>query len=139
MKAASIMREEHAGVVPIIDSEVTRRVVGMVTDRDLCMNIVAEGRDPATTAVSVCMTDRVVTCAPNDAVEKVTELMRENQIRRIPVVTEGAELQGIVSLGDVVERATLKPTQTHETLKSISAPTDIPSKPREKSRTPEAA
>ena len=133
-KAASIMREEHAGAVPVVDSEMTRRVIGIVTDRDLCMNVVAEGRDPSTTAVGDCMTGRVVTCSPNDAVEKVTELMRENQIRRVPVVSEGAELQGIVSLGDVVERATLKPMQTHDTLKSVSAPTDTASKPREKYR-----
>ena len=133
-KAAGIMREEHTGAVPVIDSDMTRRVIGMVTDRDLCMNVIAEGRDPQNTTVGDCMTDRVVTCSPNDAVEKVTELMRENQIRRVPVVIEGAELQGIVSLADVVERGTLKPTQAYETLKSVSAPTDIPSKPRYKSR-----
>ena len=134
MKAASIMREEHAGVVPVIDDEQSRRIVGVVTDRDLCMTVVAEGRDPHTTTVEECMTTKVVSCSPNDAVEKVTELMRENQIRRVPVVNEGWELQGIVSLGDVVERATIKATQTHETLKCVSAPTDVASKPRAESR-----
>ena len=133
MKAASIMREEHAGVVPVIEGGESRRLVGIVTDRDLCMNVVAEGRDPHTTTVEECMTTRVVTCSPNDAIEKVTELMRENQIRRVPV-NEGCELQGIVSLGDVVERATIKATQAHETLKCVSAPTDQASKPRAESR-----
>jgi CBS domain-containing protein len=133
-KAASIMREEHAGVVPVIESEQCRRVIGVVTDRDLCMNVVAEGRDPHETKVDACMTSKVVTCSPNDSVERVTELMRENQIRRVPVVLESRELQGIVSLGDVVERATVKSTQTHDTLKGVSAPTDIPSKPRADSK-----
>ena len=133
-KAATIMREEHAGVVPVIESEQCRRVIGVVTDRDLCMNVVAEGRDPHETKVDECMTSKVVTCSPNDSVERVTELMRENQIRRVPVVLEGRELQGIVSLGDVVERATVKSTQTHDTLKGVSAPTDIPSKPRAESK-----
>jgi CBS domain-containing protein len=134
MKAASIMREEHAGVVPVIESDQNHRIVGVVTDRDLCMNVVAEGLDPHTTTVEDCMTTRVVSCSPNDAIEKVTELMRENQIRRVPVVNEACELQGIVSLGDVVERATIKSTQTHETLKCVSAPTDAASKPRAESR-----
>ena len=134
MKAASIMREEHAGVVPVIDDEQSRRIVGVVTDRDLCMTVVAEGRDPHTTTVEDCMTTKVVSCSANDAVEKVTELMRENQIRRVPVVNEGWELQGIVSLGDVVERSTIKSTQTHETLKCVSVPTDVASKPRAESR-----
>src|SRR6266851_1699970 len=134
MKAASIMREEHAGVVPVSESDQNRRIVGVVTDRDLCMNVVAEGCDPHTTTVEECMTTRVVSCSSNDAVEKVTELMRENQIRRVPVVNDACELQGIVSLADVVERATIKSTQTHETLKSVSAPTDVASKPRAESR-----
>ena len=134
VKAASIMRDEHAGIVPVIESEHHRRIVGVVTDRDLCMNIVAEGRDPETVSVDECMTTAVVTCSPNDSVERVTELMRENQIRRVPVVNESCELQGIVSLGDVVERATPKTTQTHETLKCVSAPTDAASKPRAESR-----
>jgi len=134
VEAASIMRDEHAGIVPVIENEQSRRVVGVVTDRDLCMNVVAEGRDPRSVRVEQCMTTTVVTCSPNDAVEKVTELMRENQIRRVPVVNEGGELQGIVSLGDIVGRATIKTAQTHETLKEVSAPTPMPSKPRAESR-----
>ena len=134
VKAACIMRDEHAGVVPVIESEENRRIVGVVTDRDLCMNVVAAGLDPNATTVKWCMTTKVVSCSPNDSVEKATELMRENQIRRVPVVNESCELQGIVSLGDIVERATVKSTQTHETLKCVSAPTDAASKPRAESR-----
>jgi CBS domain-containing protein len=132
-KAAGIMRDENAGVVPVIESEQNRRVVGVVTDRDLCIGVVAAGRDPNATHVNECMTTKIVSCSPNDGVEKVTELMRQNQIRRVPVVNEGGELQGIVSLGDVVERADIKSTQTHETLKCVSVPTDAPSKPRAES------
>jgi CBS-domain-containing membrane protein len=62
------------------------------------------------------------------------ELMKENQIRRVPVVDEGRKLLGIVSLADVVSRAELKTTQTHDTLKTVSAPTAEPSKPRAKAR-----
>src|SRR5438876_4612656 len=133
-RAACIMRDENAGVVPVIADAQSRKIVGVVTDRDLCMNVVAEGRDPGGVTVEHCMTTKVVTCSPNDSVERATELMRENQIRRIPVVNEQRELQGIVSMADLVGRAEIKVTQTHETLKKVSAPTGEPSKPRAQSR-----
>lgn len=132
--AAGIMRDEHAGIVPVIDNEQHRTIVGVVTDRDLCMNVVAEGRDPRVVPVDECMTTKVVTCSPEDSVERVTELMRENQIRRVPVINEARELLGIVALADVVERANVKTTQTHETLKKVSAPSAEPSKPRAQSK-----
>ena len=133
-QAAGIMRDEDAGVVPVLENAQSRKLAGVVTDRDLCMNVVAEGRDPRTVTVEACMTTKVVTCSPDDSIERATELMRENQIRRIPVVNDQGELQGIVALADVVERAEVKPTQTHDTLKKVSAPTHEPSKPRAQSR-----
>ena len=133
-RAAAIMRDEHVGIVPVIDDAQHRGLVGVVTDRDLCMNVVAEGRDPNAVAVEACMTTAVVSCAPTDAVAKATELMRDNQIRRVPVVDEHGVLQGIVAMADLVERAELKATETHETLKRVSTPTATPSKPRGRSR-----
>src|SRR5438874_12843894 len=133
-RAAQIMRDEDAGIVPVVDGAQGKKLAGVVTDRDLCMNIVAEGRDPKSTSIEACMTTKVVTCGPDDAIEKATELMRENQIRRVPVVSEQGELVGIVAMADVVERGDVKATQTHETLKKVSEPTEIPSKPRAKSK-----
>lgn len=132
--AAKIMRDEDTGVVPIIENEQSRKVIGIVTDRDLCMNVVAEGRDSRTTQVHESMTTTVVSCSPQDSVDKATELMRENQIRRIPVVDEQHQLVGIVAMADIVGRADLRTTETHETLKTVSAPTSEPSKPRARSR-----
>ena len=132
--AAKIMRDEDTGVVPIIENEQSHKVIGIVTDRDLCMNIVAEGRDPRTTQVHESMTTTVVSCSPQDSVDKATELMRENQIRRIPVVDQQHQLLGIVAMADIVGRADLRTTETHETLKTVSAPTSEPSKPRARSR-----
>ena len=133
-KAASIMRDEDTGVIPVIDNEQGQKVAGVVTDRDLCMNVVAEGRDPRTTHVQDCMTATVVSCVSQDSVDKATELMRENQIRRIPVVDEERRLLGIVSMADIVGRANVRTSETHETLKTVSAPSAQPSKPRAKSR-----
>ena len=61
VKAASIMRQEKAGIVPVIDNEQSRRIVGVVTDRDLTMNVIAEARDPHHVQVKQCMTTNVVT------------------------------------------------------------------------------
>jgi CBS domain-containing protein len=133
-RAASIMRDEDAGSVPVIENEQSQKVVGIVTDRDLCMNIVAEGRDPNSVQVEAVMTTTVVTCSANDSVQKATELMKENQIRRVPVVDDTGRLQGIVSMADVVSRGEIKTTETHDTLKKVSAPAAEPSKPRARSK-----
>jgi CBS domain-containing protein len=133
-RAARIMRGEDTGVVPVVENEESRTVIGVVTDRDLCMNIVAEGRDPRTTQVHECMTAIVVSCSPQDSVHRVTELMRENLIRRIPVVDEAHRLVGIVSIADVVGRSNVRTSETHETLKTVSAPVAESSKPRARSR-----
>jgi len=113
--AARIMRDQDAGIVPVIDNEASRKVAGVVTDRDLCMNVVAEGRAPDAVSVEQCMTRKVVTCSPNDSIDKATELMRDNQIRRVTVVNESGQLLGVVTLADIVERADVKTAQTHET------------------------
>jgi len=133
-RAAMIMRDEHVGIIPVIENEQSRKVVGVVTDRDLCMNVIAEGRDPKTVTAGECMTTKIVACTPSDSVDKATELMRENQIRRVLVINEQRELVGIVAMADVVKQANAKVTQTHETLKQVSAPTEEASKPRAQSK-----
>src|SRR5262245_8347161 len=138
-RAARIMRDENTGAVPVIDNEQSQKIVGVVTDRDLCMNVVAESRHPDGVPVEACMTTSVVTCSPSDAGEKVRELRKENQVRRIPVVDDQHRLQGIVSMADLVSRAELKPAQAHDTLKRVSAPAGEPSKPRAKSAAERAA
>ena len=80
------------------------------------------------------MTTTVVSCSSQDSVDRATELMRENQIRRVLVVDEQHRLVGIVAMADIVGRANVRTTETHETLKIVSAPTSEPSKPRARSR-----
>jgi CBS domain-containing protein len=133
-KIAGIMRDERTGVVPVIDNEQSQRIVGVVTDRDLCISVVAEGREPDAVTAEACMTTAVVTCSTSDSVDKATELMKENQIRRVPVVDGQGRVQGIVSMADLVTRADLKMGETHDTLKKVSVPTSEPSKPRALSR-----
>jgi CBS domain-containing protein len=132
--AAGIMRDERTGIVPVIDNEQSQKIVGVVTDRDLCMNVVAEGREPDGVAVYECMTAVVVTCSVNDSVDRAMELMKENQIRRVPVVDAEGRVQGILSIADLVTRADIKMGETHDTLKKVSTPTPEPSKPRGRHR-----
>ena len=131
IRAARMMKFMDTGVIPVVESDGSRRLVGIVTDRDLCLALVAEGQDPKTFHVQRCMTTTVVTCEADDSVESALDTMRENQVRRLPVVDKHGYVEGIVSLADIVRMGEVNPEDTHETLRGISEPTDSASKPRE--------
>jgi CBS domain-containing protein len=96
--AARIMASEDTGVVPVVDG---RKVVGMVTDRDIVVRFVAEGKDPANAKVNECMTKSVRSVKEDTPVADVLSMMSNAQIRRVPVVNNSNELVGIVSIGDI--------------------------------------
>jgi CBS domain-containing protein len=131
IRAARIMKEMDTGIVPVVEGSASRKVVGVVTDRDLCLGVVAEGKDPKSVQVQTCMTTKVVSCEPDDDVEKALKLMRENLIRRILVVDRQGIIQGVVSLADVVRVSDAPADAIHETLRKVSEPTDASSKPRQ--------
>ena len=112
--AAAIMRDEDAGVVPVVDGG---RVVGMVTDRDLVIRAVADGDFNA--KISDIVSDDVITATPDMSTADAAELMGEHQIRRLPVVDEADALVGIVSLGDLAVKEN-RDSRMGETLESIS-------------------
>ena len=85
-KVAQLMKSKDIGPVPIIENEQTRKLVGIVTDRDLALKIVAEGRDPKSTKTEEVMTRKIVTCRAEDDLQKALDAMSEHQLRRIPVV-----------------------------------------------------
>ncbi|MFJ9668007.1 CBS domain-containing protein [Streptomyces sp. NPDC101219] len=98
-EAAQLMRTQDIGDVVVADGE---RVVGVLTDRDITVRAVADGRDPqGVSAASVCTPDPLI-LAPDDSVSTAIRLMREQTVRRIPVVENGLPV-GVVSLGDLVE------------------------------------
>jgi CBS domain-containing protein len=130
IRAARIMKEMDTGIVPVVESDRSRKLVGVVTDRDLCLWVVAEGQDPKTVQVQSCMTTHLVSCEPDEAVEKAMDLMREHLIRRILVVDRQGLIQGVVSIADVVRNSDLSSTTIHETLKQVSEPTTAASRPR---------
>jgi len=98
--AARTMRDRDIGDLIVVRGS---EILGMITDRDLVIRGLAEGRDPKSMAVGdICSTD-VVTVEPDESVDKVIELMREKAVRRIPVVDDGKPV-GILSLGDLAMR-----------------------------------
>jgi len=104
--------------VLIINKE-SNRLVGIVTDRDLALKIVAEGRDPQTTKVEEVMTRKVITCRADDDVENAMKAMAQYQLRRIPVVDKDDRLVGIISQADVATRVG-EPEKTAEVVREIS-------------------
>ena len=99
--AAKLMREGDFGGVLCGDGD---EVSGFLTDRDIALRVVAEGKDPTSTTVSEVATTDLHTLSPDDSVEDAIELVRKHNIRRVPVV-EGAKRVGIVSIGDLaIER-----------------------------------
>jgi CBS domain-containing protein len=92
------MKELDVGPLPVCDHD---RIVGMVTDRDITVRAVAEGRDPKSTQVREVMTRDVITCYEDEDVEAAARQMQSRQVRRILVLDHDQRLVGIVSLGDL--------------------------------------
>jgi CBS domain-containing protein len=102
VEAAKLMRGEDAGLAPIVDGD---RLVGVVTDRDIAIRVVAEGRDPQSTKVEEVASQNVVTIDPQQELDEALRLMAQHQLRRLPVVEEDGKLVGIVAQADVARHA----------------------------------
>jgi len=118
-KVAQLMESKNIGPVPIIENEQTKKLVGIVTDRDLALKIVAEGRDAKSTKAEEVMTRKVVTCRGEDDVQKALDAMSEHQLRRIPVVDNNNGIVGIIAQADVATRVD-QPEKTAAMVKGIS-------------------
>ena len=118
-EVAKMMKREDIGPVLIVDSARSKTLVGIVTDRDLAIKVVGEGRDPQKTRVEDVMTRKLITCHADDNVENAMKAMAQYQLRRIPVVNENMKLVGIISQADVATRVD-EPERTAEVVKEIS-------------------
>ncbi|MFV0387618.1 MAG: CBS domain-containing protein [Pyrinomonadaceae bacterium] len=97
--AAKILRGADIGILPVIDD--ASRLVGLVTDRDIVIRAVADGKDVNRTSVAEVMTTEVFSSTPNDFAFEALRIMGDKQVRRIPIVDENGMLKGIVSMADV--------------------------------------
>jgi CBS domain-containing protein len=113
-EAARIMKSEDIGPLPIVEGD---KLVGVITDRDLAIRIVAEGRGTDTTVGEIASKD-VVTVDPQQSIDDAARLMAEHQVRRLPVVEEDGRLVGILAQADVAEAG--HDALTGETVQQIS-------------------
>ena len=97
---ARIMRDNDIGIVPVVDNDTSRRLRGVITDRDIAVRCVAEGRN-GDCRVSELMSGDLITVRPDDDVNRVMEQMKAEQVRRLPVVDDSDRLIGIIATADL--------------------------------------
>jgi len=125
-EAAQRMRSMDVGSLPVCDGS---HLLGMITDRDITIRAIADGRDPAQTAVRDAMTPSVEYVFEDDDVQRAAQIMQDKQIRRLPVVNREKKLVGIVALGDIAR--TGDDRMSGNTLQDISDPERQPSGARD--------
>ena len=103
--AAKMMKGEDVGLAPIVEGD---RLVGALTDRDITVRVVAEGKDPQTVKVREVASTDVITVDPQQDLDEALKLMARHQVRRLPVVEEDGRLVGVVAQADVAEEAKAK-------------------------------
>ena len=116
-QAAQLMKSEDVGPIPIVGTN--GKLEGIITDRDIVLKVVAEGRDPKTTKLGDVMTTDLITCTIDGDIEETLELMEDHQVRRMPVVDESGRLVGIISQADIATRLDA-PEKTAELVEDIS-------------------
>ncbi len=117
---AQIMRDHGVGSVPVCHSE-RKTLVGIVTDRDITVKVIAEGRDAVETPVRDVMTKEVFCCFPDEDALTALKMMQERQVRRVPVVDRQSHIVGIISQADIANRMRDR-DKTAEVVSEISKP-----------------
>ncbi len=120
-RVAEIMKRHDVGAVPVVDSSASGRLVGIVTDRDIVMKVVAAGQSAETAKVRDVMTGSPATCREDQDVSHAVRHMAERKVRRMPVVDADGRLRGIISQADVATRVN-KDKATGELVEAISKP-----------------
>jgi CBS domain-containing protein len=132
-RVARIMWEHDSGVVPVVDRQ--GRAIAMITDRDICMAALTQGRSLAEIRVAVAMSKLVYTCHPDDRVSAAERTMRTHQVRRLPVVNDAGRIVGVLSISDIGRaRVTAHqlPSDLDTTLAAIGKPRSEPAIARAK-------
>jgi CBS domain-containing protein len=113
--AAKMMKDEDVGLAPIVEGD---KLIGMLTDRDIAIRVVAEGRNPDQVTVREVASKQVVTIDPQQDLAEALRIMAKHQVRRLPVVEEDGRLVGVVAQADVAREG--DDTQTGELVQEIS-------------------
>jgi CBS domain-containing protein len=128
-RAARLMRECDCGAIPVVDND--GRLIGMVTDRDITVRLVARGADIRRAFVDDCMTDEAFACNVNDSIDDCMRTMSRHQIRRLPILDDRDRVMGIVSQSDLARHAGEHPVRGErramtDVLCVVSEPTHMP-------------
>lgn len=121
-RVAQLMTEHDYGAIPVIEGNGSRKVLGVITDRDIVSRVIARGSDPDRTPVHEAMTDVTVTVRPGATLDRAAELMRENRLRRLVVTEENGSCIGLVSLADLARRGPEE--RVGSLLREISEPSE---------------
>jgi len=119
-----MMCDHNVGSIPIVFDQESRKLVGVITDRDSCCSVVADGLDPKSVTVEKFMTLNPVTCREGENVENCERLMQEHQIRRMPIVDGEERVIGIIAQADLALKD--KPERVSKTVAEISKTGESP-------------
>jgi len=119
--AGWLMRHHDIGSLPVVEDQENKKLTGLITDRDLVLNVVAEGLDPSITAVESAMSKPVIACSPDDSYDQALELMEKHRIKRVPVADDTGRVVGVISQSDVALRIRDR-QKTAEVVESVCQP-----------------
>ncbi len=119
--AAKMMQREDVGMLPVVESKGSKKLVGVITDRDITIRHVAEGHASPDCPVREAMTERPVTSREDDDLDDVMKIMGREQVRRIPIVDERGSILGVVAQADIVRDAK-DDKRAERTVEKISEP-----------------
>ena len=120
---AKIMCEHNVGSIPVVTDQQSRKLTGIITDRDLCCSIITQGLDPKNTSIQQYMRQNPVACRDGENLDSCEQAMQKHQIRRIPVIDETGRCIGIVAQADLALKD--NPEKVSRTVAEISRPQPI--------------
>ena len=120
-EVAKLMVDNDCGCIPVVDSNDNKKPVGMITDRDITVRTVAEGKNPLDLTVSDAMTSNAITVTPSTSLEECCNLMESNQVRRVAVIDEKGACCGIIAQADIAVNADQR--KTAEVVQEVSKST----------------
>lgn len=121
IEAARLMKTEDVGAIPVVQDEKGKKLIGIITDRDICVGIVAAGKNANEVKIDSLMSRDLVTAKPDDDLERCADLMKRSQVRRIPITDKSGILVGIVAQADLAQESESAET-VKETVKQVSRP-----------------
>ncbi len=119
-KVARLMADHNVGSIPVVENASSKKVIGMVTDRDIAIRAVAQGKNPVQMQAQEVMSSQVVTVKQDDDIQNVTKVMEQHQVRRVPVVDETGMICGMVAQADIALKTNDK--MTGNVVEDISKP-----------------